>query len=289
MSQLRYLFLFFLLLLSQPGSSHESSLRIVTEQWPPMSFEKDGTAQGMAVELTRLIQKNLAMHGEIEVLPWPRAYNTALTQSNVLLFAMIRTPEREKNFTLIGPIAYGEIALYMPANGRALKNVPDLANIKKSLTVATYRGTAFQSLLKQQGFKKVVPVNSPENAVRMLMSGRVDVLCDDDLAIAELFRRAGYLPQDSIKVASLKSSSLYYAFSRETEPLVISNWQSALAEIKHTGDFERLYKKWFPHLTAPKELHRLTPPSRGSFRLLEMPVKRPQVAELLIFRPPDLK
>lgn len=253
-----------------------------------MTFEKSGTAQGMAVDLTRLIQKNLAMHDEIEVLPWPRAYNTALTQPNVLLFTVIRTPEREKNFTLIGPIADGEIALYMPTHAVGKKTL-SLADIKQRLTVGTHRGTAFHALLKKQGFQHIVAVNSSENAVRMLMNGRIEVLCDDDLAIAELVRRSGYQSDDYVKVASLKSSSLYFAFSRGTAPRVISNWQSALADIKRSGEFDDLYKKWFSHLKAPKELLRLTPPVRVGFRLLEMPVKRPQVAELLIFRPPDLK
>lgn len=253
-----------------------------------MTFEKSGTAQGMAVELTRLIQKNLSMKDEIEVLPWPRAYNTALTQPNVLLFTVIRTPEREKNFTMIGPIADGEISLYMQAHVTATNTV-SLEDIKQRFTVGTHRGTAFHTLLKQQGFQHIVPVNSPENAVRMLMNGRVQVLCDDDLAVAELFRRTGYKAEDYVKVASLKSSSLYFAFSRGTEPRVISKWQSALATIKRTGEFENLYRKWFSHLKAPKDLFVLTPPVQVGLRLLETPAKRPQVAELLIFRPPDLK
>lgn len=288
MLQLKYFFLFCLLLLSQPGLSHETSLRLVTEHWPPMSFEKSGTAQGMAVDLARMIQKHLSMHNQVEVQPWTRAYKTALTQPNVLLFTLVRTPEREKIFTLLGPIADGDISLYMSAHAKNRKTIT-LDEIKRGLTVGTHRGTAFHNLLKQQGFEHIVPVNSSESAVRMLMSGRVEVLCDDDLAVAELFRRTGYKEKDYVKVASLKSSSLYFAFSQGTDPHLIRNWHTALTEIKRSGEFEDLYRKWFSHLKAPKEVLLLTPPVQAGFTLPETPVKTPQVAELLRFRPPYSK
>lgn len=287
MSQLFFLLILLLLPLAQPCWASQSPLRIVTEHWPPITYEKSGSAEGMAVDLARLIQKSASLSQSIEVLPWPRAYHLAVTQPDVLLFTVVRNPEREKLFTLIGPIANGEIAIYV--RGTYDLSKVTLQSLKNNLRIATHRGTAFQNVLEQEGFRNIVPVNSSVNAAKMLMSGRVEAICDDELAVAELFRRAGYKSSPFVKVMSLTHSSLYFAFSRGTAPQTITKWKTAFEEIKRTGQFEHLYKKWFLNLKAPPEVHLSLPPAHPILKLVERPAKTPRVAELLKFQPPDLK
>lgn len=263
------LFLFICLLaVFQPFWAHAQSLRIVTEHWPPMTYEKSGTPEGMAVELVRLIQKNLENKAEIEVMPWSRAYHIATTKPNVLLFTVLRTLEREKLFTMMGPIAEGEIALYIRSKPNS-KILPSVDTIKSDLTVGAHRGTAFHHILEQQGFKKIIPVNSSESAVKMLMTGRLDILCDDELVVPELFRRSGYDIDDFQKVASLTNSGLYLAFSRGTDASLINHWKNALSVMLHDGSLEALHRKWFSHIKAPKKILLLTPPQQ--VHLLEKP------------------
>ncbi|AFY02477.1 substrate-binding periplasmic protein [Bdellovibrio bacteriovorus] len=287
MSQLFFLIIFLLLPLAQPCWSSQIPLRIVTEHWPPITYEKSGAAEGMAVDLARMIQKSASLTQSIEVLPWPRAYHLAVNQPDVLLFTVVRNPEREKLFTLIGPIANGEIAIYV--RGTYDLGKVTLQSLKKELRIATHRGTAFHNILEQEGFRNIVPVNSSVNAVKMLMTGRVDAICDDELAVAELFRRAGYTSSPFVKVLSLSHSSLYFAFSRGTAPLTITKWKTAFEEIKRTGQFDHLYKKWFLNLKAPAGVHISLPPPHPVLKLVERPAKTPRVAELLKFQPPDLK
>ncbi|MFV3408717.1 substrate-binding periplasmic protein [Bdellovibrio bacteriovorus] len=287
MSQLFFLIIFLLLPLAQPCWASQFPLRIVTEHWPPITYENSGSAEGMAVDLARMIQKSASLSQSIEVLPWPRAYHLAVTQPDVLLFTVVRNPEREKLFTLIGPIANGEIAIYVRGT-QDLGKVP-LQSLKKDLRIAVHRGTAFHNILEQEGFANIVPVNSSVNAAKMLMSGRVEAICDDELVVAELFRRAGYKSNPFVKVLSLAHSSLYFAFSRGTAPLTISKWKTAFEEIKRSGQYEHLYKKWFLNLKAPPKVQLSLPPAHPLLKLVEKPAKTPRVAELLKFQPPDLK
>ncbi|AHZ85343.1 substrate-binding periplasmic protein [Bdellovibrio bacteriovorus] len=287
MSQLFFLIIFLLLPLGQASFASQSSLRIVTEHWPPITYESSGSAEGMAVDLARMIQKSAALSQSIEVLPWPRAYHLAVTQPNVLLFTVARNPERERLFTLVGPIANGEIAIYVRGTHDLSKVT--LQSLKKNFRIATHRGTVFQNTLEQEGFHNIVPVNSSVNAAKMLMAGRVDAICDDELVVTELFRRAGYNSNPFTKVLSLTHSSFYFAFSRGTSPLTITKWKTAFEEIKRSGQFEHLYKKWFLNLKAPPEVFLSLPPAHPALWLAEKPVKEPRVAELLKFQPPELK
>ncbi len=211
----------------------------------------------MAVELTRQIQQQLSSDEKIEVLPWLRAYNIALSQPNVILFTLAHTEERAKIFNMLGPIASGQIAIFTRTNFSQDKII--LENLKQNLRIGTHRGTIFHITLELLGFKKIVPVNSPVSGVKMLMSNRIDAYCDDDLAIAELFRRAGY-PHDSYKkILPLASSEFHIAFFKGTSLTTMQAWSEALTKIKQNGEFNRIYQRWLGDRKAPQEvlLHRL--------------------------------
>lgn len=234
----------------------------------------------MAVDLTRMILKLTSTSQNIEVLPWPRAYHIAITQPNILLFTVTRTSEREKIFTLLGPIANGEIAIYM--RNTYDRSKVTLQSLKNELSIATHRGTAFQKILEKKGFQKIIAVNSSVNAVKMLMSGRADAICDDDLAIDEIFRQAGYYSKPFSKVMLLASDSLYFAFSKGTDMQIITKWKTAFEEIKRNGQFKQLYKKWFPRQKAPTEVFLLIPPIQPSLSLYETNLKTPDVLSDLL-------
>lgn len=42
------------------------------------------------------------------------------------------------------------------------------------------------------------------------------------------------------------ASDFYIAFSKNTSPAIVSQWQSALDEIKLDGTYDAIHQKWFP-------------------------------------------
>lgn len=109
----------------------------------------------------------------------------------------------------------------------------------------------------------------------MLLKGRLDAYCDDELAIAELFRRAGYPKAPFKKVMPLKDSDFYFAFSRGTSLATMTAWSDALIEIKRSGEFKRLYQKWFGDLQAPEKVELLHPGPQLNHRFVKTPDERP--------------
>lgn len=229
-----------------------AKLRILTENWPPISYEENGKAQGMAVELVETIQKDLGSQNAIEVVPWARGYKLLQDSPNTMLFTLIRNPEREKKFTLLGPVARGDSSLFV------LQKIPQrfthINEIKQKALVAATRGTAFESILVEQGFHNIVDISNTEMGVRLLLSGRIDVLCDDSLIIYDILKKL-QVPANQIKsVAVLQEYNLYLGFSPGTEVQSIGLWKKSLEKIKRNGRYASIYRKWFNDMKPPKQV-----------------------------------
>ena len=262
--------------LSAHAETNNSKLRILTEDWPPISYEENGKAQGMAVELVQAIQKDVGNQDAIEVVPWARGYKLLQDSPNTVLFTLIRNPEREKMFALLGPVARGNISLFVLQ--KSAKSFSNLTEIKNNATIAATRGTAFQTTLLQQGFHNVVDVLNTEMGLRLLLSGRVDILCDDSLTIADLLKNLQISGAHLKTAAVLQDYNLYLGFSPGTDVNSILQWKKSLEKIKHNGRYASIYRKWFTDMRPPKnvELIALVP---EELRNLDKPITKRLVVE----------
>ena len=80
-------------------------ITIFTEENPPYSYSKNGKVTGIATDIVKSVLSDLKNTSEIKMYPWARAYHRALTESNVLIFGIDRTPEREDLFKWIGYVS----------------------------------------------------------------------------------------------------------------------------------------------------------------------------------------
>ncbi len=84
------------------------------------NFSQNGEVAGLAADVVRELQRRNDIHAPFAMVPFSRAYMTALTTPNVVLFFATRDPEREKLFQWVGPIANVSASFYAP-NGSAIK------------------------------------------------------------------------------------------------------------------------------------------------------------------------
>lgn len=225
----------------------------------------------MAVELVQTIQRNIgqqstsakdannanatgvravaAKEAPIEVVPWARGYKFLLDVPNTLLFTVIRTPEREKLFTMLGPVARGNISIFSLANPKN-KFEHDQAMKEKAVVAAT-RGTAFETAAKGMKYKNIIDVKDTETAVRLLASGRVDLICDDSLTIHDILRKLKMDSADFKVVSDVENYDLYLGFSPGTSPEVVRTWKKSLETLKKNGQYAAIYRKWFRNLKPP--------------------------------------
>ena len=83
---------------------------VVTEILPPYQFyQVNNELSGFSVEVMEEIFKITGDDIDLQVLPWARAYQTALTQPNTLIFSLSRSLAREKLFIWGGKLMKEDI------------------------------------------------------------------------------------------------------------------------------------------------------------------------------------
>ncbi|MBU2631115.1 MAG: ABC transporter substrate-binding protein [Proteobacteria bacterium] len=82
-------------------------LVIMTEEYAPYNFKKDGKVQGIAVDMMVEMLKKVGSSqtlDDIQLLPWARGYRNVQEMPNAVLFSTTRTKERENIFKWVCPI-----------------------------------------------------------------------------------------------------------------------------------------------------------------------------------------
>jgi len=227
-----------------------AELRLLSEEFPPINFTQEGQPRGLTVDVVREIQKRLGRSETIEFLPWARAFRDAQIGDSVALFAMARTPERERQFQWVGPVVVFYSAVYAPAGGGLrLKSLNDAKRARGVLVVRDWY-TAEQ--LTTLGFKNLVKVSDPMLGVKMLLARRAPLFATERISMPETMAQAGVAPDALEIVYSYASAEGYIAFSRKTDPALVRAWQEQLDAMKRDGSFHAIYKQWLPQDSPPQ-------------------------------------
>ncbi|BDQ64912.1 substrate-binding periplasmic protein [Shewanella xiamenensis] len=226
-------------------------VRLVTEAWPPMSFEQDGVPTGFGVELVNQLQARIGQQEKIEILPWARAYAIANSAPNILLFATSISDEREAHFDFIGPIATSKITLYAKAEDPI--SIKQLADVSAAGIVGVYRESVGAQLLQQQGVTSLLVASFPQQSAKQLLFSRVRFWCQADLAVKHILEDVGAKDSAIKPVYIIAEIHLYLAFSKGTPAETVQRWQVELEKLKESGEFAKVYQKWFGALQPPLE------------------------------------
>ena len=239
----------FLLLSILMHSAYAQDLTIITEDYPPLNFQKNGILTGSSVEIVREMLRRLKQPDNIVMLPWVRGYNLLTTQPNVALFSTMRTESRETLFQWVGPLCTSQNGFYAKkSSGIRIKSLEDA---KKVGSIATYKEDAREQMLKSWGFTNLDSSKSAASNLKKLLSGRVDLWLYDSLGMPKVAEQVGVDAAELELVLPLNQASLYIAFSRGTPQKIVKKWQKTLDDMKMDKTFEMISKKWLPISSIP--------------------------------------
>jgi len=234
---------------------YAGELEIFTEEWKPISFSENGKAKGLGVEVVQEILKRLKLKDNITVAPWARGWKTLLAYPNVILFTTTRTSEREKLFTMIGPIAIGTTNFYArKGSGIVINSLDDARKIR---SIGVYRSAVEEQILRKAHFSNLEVTSVPLHSAKQLMEGRIDLWCNANLTAGNILTDAGFSINDVEEVFTLRANALYIAISKGTSENIITAWKDTLAAIKKDGTFQRIYARWLPHQIPPDRTERI--------------------------------
>jgi len=218
-------------------------LRIVTSEEPPTNYTLNGTFTGITTDIVEAILAKLGQDIPIEVYPWARAYNIALSEPNVAIFTAGITRERvDHGFFLVGPVTTRRHALYKKA-GRKL-TVKSLEDVKRQhLSVGAMRGDWRAEYLETRGVPVDLVVDHQQNLKKLLI-GRVDLFVLSDLELPETLDMAG-VDHSAVELALVfDERPAYIMLSKGTPVSVAAKWGEAFRSLQNSDFFLKQARKW---------------------------------------------
>ncbi len=220
----------------------QAEVRVYTEEYPPYNFTKKGVVQGYAVDIVTEIMKRNGLHYKIEVLPWARAYDEALKLPDRIIFSISKTPEREKLFKWVGPIARFTW-VFLAKNDSKIK-LEKLEDAKKVKKVGVVKEDVQDQHLRQLQFQNLE--QGPNNKINLkkLNNGLIDVWFTSTNVYPILIKELALKPGQFRELLRLEGQSIYIGFSKTTNDKVIAAWQASLDEMSSDGTLEKIQQKW---------------------------------------------
>jgi len=227
-----------------PGEMPPGIFQLMTEEYPPITFMKEGKAAGFVTDMVREIASRLDLPDNIRLTSWKNAYNMALLYPNVILFSAERTAEREALFRWVGPVGKNNVIFYAKKGSGIVIN--SLQDAKLIESIATTTDWFTEQYLQQQGFTNLISSESPEENVRQLMEGEANLSIFTDLTVSEIVHNAGYSMEDLEPLFTVTQTYFYIALSKDTSEEVYQEWVAALNTLKQEGTFKEIYHNYLP-------------------------------------------
>lgn len=240
--------LYIILHFSALAKSEQEDVVIVTEELPPLQVvNQNGQPSGAMVELIELALAESELSGRVNIYPWARSYQLALTRPNTLIFSMIRTPSRETQFTWVDEIFKANVHLIKLAN----RPLPELENLAQALNyrIGVTRNGLAHEYLGERGFieGKNMMLNSTYTSLwAALTNEKVDFILANELKWLEREAEKGKSSLPLALALPLEDfgKGYYLAAHPSTAPKIIEKLQKALAKLKQNGQYQAILDKW---------------------------------------------
>ncbi len=218
----------------------------MTEEFPPLNFEKDGKITGIAVDLLDAVLKKAGASGsaaDVQLLPWANGYKKVQEVPDTCLFSMTRTEARENMFKWAGPIIVSRIAVIAKKGSNVVIGSP--ADLSK-YTYGVIREDVGMQMLQAAGVPESnLDITSNNDAnIKKLDAGRINAWAYVEATAMALLKQAGLNPSDFETVYVLQESPLCYAFNKNTADSKVEAFQKALDAVKAEGEADRIIERY---------------------------------------------
>jgi len=222
-----------------------AELTIVTEILPPWQTTDGRTVSGIATEIVEAALREADVEFHIKVYPWSRAYRLAQEKPNILIYSIIRTPERENLFKWAGVIGSVKEHFFHMADRKDIR-LATVQDAKKYVTIIPRDDFRHQFLVSKGFVEKTAfhLVNKQEQALRMLYAGRGDLILDDELTLAYELRQFKLDPAKINTAIYVPEMSVDFemALSKQTPDSLVAKIRTGLKAIKANGLYHEIIK-----------------------------------------------
>ena len=240
-----------LLALTLATAAQAQPYRVVTEEWTPYNFQRDGEIVGIATEIVSAIMTRTGDSFALEMLPSMRAGLELRQRPHTIMFSMFRTAERESLYKWVGPLLDEAIYPYQRADAKPVNSLQQLFSAPRittrhaGLVPASLEGMGFGNLDKS--------ATSARQLYQMVLAGRTGIIVGDTgTGVAYYSAQLGIAPGTLRRIPiQLLHAPLYIAFSLDSEDRVVDAWRDALEQLRDEGELQRILNRYQPVTQAP--------------------------------------
>lgn len=235
-----------LIFLSSFNATATTKLRIVTENWPPHIYlDNQGHITGAMTERVKKIVEQAGFKYSLAMYPWPRTYNIALTQKNVLIYPLFKHPARLERFHFICPFTQKvDLYLYRLAirDNIQINALPQA----KQYIIGLVRNDYDHLMLKQYGFEdgKNIDANAnDDSSLKKLLKRRIDLMVHSKESMMRLIKKFNLskgVVTEAFKLPNHVSGENCIALSLGTDAGIVSRVRQALEAINSSGPLLKL-------------------------------------------------
>lgn len=229
--------------ISLPGELHAntSNLWVIADLVPLFSeLGERGELKGIVADFVRDILEQMEMPPAILSAPWKRIAKEAMSKSNVMVFSVVRTQERDNVFHWVTPVSRNLHGLY----GLNKPYFASLNDVPKTYRIGTLLEDYRYNVAIDNGFE-VRGFGSWQELVEALLSDEIDVVFGSQGAV-DLGCTAKKDTCNKIKLVSeYEVTTAYVALSRKnTCILVLEKLKLAAARVRKSNTFNEQLSSW---------------------------------------------
>ncbi|MBV8048605.1 MAG: transporter substrate-binding domain-containing protein [Paludibacterium sp.] len=221
------------------GTAGAAGVRLLTESYPPFNMMlENGQVGGMSTDIVRELFRRAGMDYTVELMPWIRAFNTAVLENNTCVYSTTRSDNREHQFKWIGPLLANPWVLY--AGPSSPRPGLDLESVRR-YRIGGYNGDAVAQYLIARGFNVELTPTDDLN-LRKLEAGRIDYWATGKYLGNYLVKQAN-LPQ--LKPAMVFYTAFMYLACNPGMPnQTINRLNGVMQEMQQDGSVARITQNY---------------------------------------------
>jgi polar amino acid transport system substrate-binding protein len=199
-----------------------------------------GELKGIAADMVKDVLDKMALPQEILSAPWERIAKESMSKSNVLVFSIIRTDERDEVFHWITPVSRNMHGLY----GINKPYFDSFDNVPRTFRVGTLLEDYRYDVAISKGFK-VKAYDSWQALVDALINNEIDTIFGSQGAIDFGCNPKQFKCETITLSSKYDISTAYLALSKkDTCVLVLEKLKLAAAGVKMSDKFNEQLSSW---------------------------------------------
>ena len=227
-------------------------LTYLTEEWAPFNYQEGGHVTGISVDLLEAVFRDIGVNrsrAAVRIVPLAEGFQAARNETGTVLFAIVRTPDREPFFKWAGPFTKASFVLFAPMARNITIAAPEDLN---QYRIGAVRDSIENDLLVSQGVNssQLVSGQTPADLLLMLEEGQIDLWATGDLAGRHQMLKTALDPNAYEIVYTLSENDFYFIFSRDVPDTLVRAFQYSLDAVRKQRDaqgvseYERLIYRY---------------------------------------------